>query len=148
MSVQIDGWQFIVELTHLYRDVMQITEQATGMSQSRLQIMHELFHAEELTQAELQHHLGVEGAVITRIVKQLEAAGLVVRRADPRDNRFTLVALTPEARRISTVDTDTIKFKETIGAQIMEGLDEEERARLLDMMKRIQENVRAILKSE
>src|SRR5947207_462665 len=135
----IEGWQFVVELIHLYRDVTRIIEQQTGMSQSRLQILHELFHADELSQAELQERLGVEGAVISRIVKQLEGASLVSRRADPRDNRFTLVALSAEARRLHTTD-DTMKFKETFGAQLLEGLDEDERAQLLRAMKRIQEN--------
>jgi DNA-binding MarR family transcriptional regulator len=138
-----EGWQFVVELNHLYRDVSWIIEQQTGMSQSRLQILHELFHAGELSQAELQERLGVEGAVITRIVKQLEAAGLVSRRADPRDNRFTLVALSAEARRLQSAD-DTMKFKETFGAQLLEGLDEDERTQLLRAIKRIQENVEAI----
>jgi DNA-binding MarR family transcriptional regulator len=138
-----EGWQFVVELNHLYRDVSWIIEQQTGMSQPRLQILHELFHAGELSQAELQERLGVEGAVITRIVKQLEAAGLVSRRADPRDNRFTLVALSAEARRLQSAD-DTMKFKETFGAQLLEGLDEDERTQLLRAIKRIQENVEAI----
>ena len=33
-------------------------------------------------------------------MKQLEEAGVVARWADPRDNRFTLVALTDEGRRL------------------------------------------------
>src|SRR5262245_36319559 len=98
------GGQFLVDLTHIYRDTMSVLEQAAGMSQSRLEIMHELFHADELSQADLQQHLGVEGAVVTRIVKQLEAAGLVTRRPDPQDNRYTLVALSTEARRASETD--------------------------------------------
>ena len=139
----IDGWQFVVELIHLYRDVARIIEQQTGMSQSRLQILHELFHANELSQAELQERLGVEGAVITRIVKQLEADELVTRRADPRDNRFTLVAMSDEARRRHTSD-DITNFKETFGAQLIEGLSESELRRLLNMLKHIQENAEAI----
>ena len=140
----IDGWQFVVELIHLYRDVTKIIEHHTGMSQSRLQILHELFHNEELSQAELQERLDVEGAVITRIIKQLEAANLVTRRADPRDNRFTLVALSPEARRTQATDETTNKFKETFGAQLLEGFNEAEQQQLLSMLKRIQENAEAI----
>jgi DNA-binding MarR family transcriptional regulator len=33
-------------------------------------------------------------------MKQLEEAGLVLRRVDPHDNRFTLVSLTPEGRQL------------------------------------------------
>ncbi|MGE5531180.1 MAG: MarR family winged helix-turn-helix transcriptional regulator, partial [Bacteroidota bacterium] len=46
--------------------------------------------------SDLQRNLDVDGATITRQVKQMEAEGLLQRRADPKDNRFTLVALTPE----------------------------------------------------
>jgi DNA-binding MarR family transcriptional regulator len=146
MTTQSDGWQFYVELVHLYRDMMRVTEQATGMSQSRLEIMHELFHAEEMSQADLQQHLGVEGAVVSRIVKQLEAAGMVTRRPDPRDNRFTLVALSPEARR-RHADIEGARFKETFGAHIFEGLSEADRDNLMQMLKHISENVRTARES-
>src|SRR5262249_50793049 len=131
------------ELIHLYRDVMRIIERHTGMSQSRLQILHELWHAEEMSQAQLQQHLGVEGAVITRIVKQLEAEGLVTRRADPQDNRFTLVMLSAKARRHHT-GTEAMKFKEAFAEQLLQGLDTEERDHLLCVMRQIGENARAI----
>ncbi len=140
MSIQEDGWQFNVDLVHLYHNMMRITEQATGMSQSRLEILHELAHREEMSQAELEQHLGVEGAVITRIVKQLEAAGMVSRRPDPQDNRYTLVALTPEARRMQT-GSEAMEFRQNFGAALMSGLDESERAQLLKLIKRVSENV-------
>ncbi len=143
MTIQEDGWHFNVELTHLYRDVMWITEQATGMSQTRIEIMHELFHADELSQAELQQHLGVEGAVVTRIVKQLEAAGMVSRRPDPNDNRFTLVSMTDYARSQHASHT-AATFKQNLGEQLMAGLTEDDRANLLRMIEIVQKNARGI----
>src|SRR5690349_10766881 len=109
MTLESYGAQFITLLRHLYRDAMRITEQQTGMSQTRLELMHDLSHADEMSQAELQQRLGVEGAVITRIIKQLEAMGLVTRRADPQDNRYTLVSLSAEGRAAQT-GTETTKF--------------------------------------
>lgn len=139
----IDGWQFMIELNHLYRAITRITEHQTGMSQTRLQILHELFNSEELSQAELHQRLGVEGAVITRIVKQLETTGLVTRRPDPQDNRFTLVTLSAEARRLS-ITTDILAFKETLRTQLLDGLNETEQEQLLHLLKHIQENARAM----
>jgi DNA-binding MarR family transcriptional regulator len=133
-----EGAQFIIELSHLYREVMRVTERQTGMSQSRLEILHELWHADEMSQADLQRHLGVEGPVITRIVKQLEAAGLVTRRPNPRDNRFTLVALTPEARHLTR--DENMQFKEEFGEHLLDGLDKQERAQLLRMIRHILDN--------
>ena len=36
----------------------------------------------------------MNGAVVTRIIKQMEVEGLIARRADPADNRYMLVRLT------------------------------------------------------
>src|SRR5262249_35471546 len=140
MGGQVDSWQIFVALTHLYRDMMRVVEQETGMSQTRMEILHELFHADEISQADLQQHLGVEGAVVTRIVKQLEAAGLITRRPDPQDNRFTLVSLSAEARRRQT-GADMAQFKDKFGARLVKGLDEAEQTHLLQMLKHLQENI-------
>lgn len=142
-----DGAQFVIGLTHLYREVMRATERRTGMSQSRMEILHELWHADEMSQADLQRHLGVEGPVITRIVKQLEAAGLVTRRPDPRDNRFTLVALTPLARRYAE-DRESTQFQDEYGEQLLAGLDPAERAQLLYLTRHVLENARRLRQSE
>ena len=37
---------------------------------------------------------------VTRILKELEARGLLVRETDPEDRRRTLAALTPEGREL------------------------------------------------
>jgi len=42
----------------------------------------------------LQQYLLLDGATITRLVKQFESEGLVSRRLDPQDNRYTLASLT------------------------------------------------------
>ena len=103
----------------------------------------QLFHAEELSQADLQQHLGVEGPVITRIVKQMEAEGLVTRRADPKDNRYTLVAMKPEIRA-QRYSGGMSNFREVLGAHLMAGLNEEDRANLLRMIAQIAANASAL----
>lgn len=135
------GEDFLVELTHIYRDAMKVIEQKTGMSQSRLEIMHELSHAPELSQASLQQHLGVEGAVITRIVKQLEQQGLVTRRADPNDNRFTLVSLSPYGKEMSA-KSENKKFHKEYAAGLMKDLTQAERTQLLKLMQKVRANAR------
>jgi DNA-binding MarR family transcriptional regulator len=139
----IDEWTIVVELMHLYRDVMRITEQSTGMSKSRLEIMHDLMHVDEMSQADLARHLGVEGAVVTRIVKQLEAEGLVTRRADPRDNRYTLVALSAHARALNITD-DAENFKNAFTTDLFDGLSTADRVELLRLLGHLQKNAHAI----
>lgn len=77
---------------HVFRAAF---ESFMGMPMSRMRLLGYMYSRGELSQADLQRYLEVDGATITRQVKQMEAEGLLQRRADPQDNRFTLVALTP-----------------------------------------------------
>lgn len=69
-------------------------EEYVGISETRLRLLAHLYGGQEVSQADLQRRLRIDGAVITRQVKQMEAEGFLVRRPDPSDNRFTLVNLT------------------------------------------------------
>jgi DNA-binding MarR family transcriptional regulator len=142
MSAGADGWQFLVRVAHLYRDMMRATVEQTGVSKTRLEILDVLADDGELSQAELQRRVGVEGPVITRIVKHLEAEGLVTRRRDPTDNRYTLVALNFDVKAKRNT-AEMVKFKQAFGERIMRGINETERAVLLDVIKRVQENFRS-----
>lgn len=53
-----------------------------------------------LQMGELSRRMLVTGGNVTGIVDQLEAAGLIVRTADPADRRAYLVKLTKEGRRL------------------------------------------------
>jgi len=131
------GSPFIV-LTHLHRDMSRAFSQRVGMSFSRILVLHELMHAGEISQTELQQRLGMEGALITRFAKQMEAAGLITRRVDPKDNRFMLVALAPAGRQfMEEMGTVSEEFE----SRLLEGLSEEERSSMVRAMKRIQENL-------
>lgn len=130
--------QFIVLLVHLYRDMVRAYERHVGMSQSRLELLRELCHKDEMSQTALGQHLGIEGAAVTRFVKDMEATGLITRRVDPQDNRFTLVSLAPEGR---CVIQEARELKKEFEAQIMEGLSAEERALLINAIQHIQENL-------
>lgn len=125
-------------LTHLYRDMSRAISQNAGMSFSRLLVFHELIHGGELSQAELQKRLGMEGALVTRFVKQMETSGLVRRRADPRDNRFTLVALTAKGREeLEKIESLRAKSEN----ELLQGLDQKEKTVLVRCLKKIQENI-------
>lgn len=65
-----------------------------GMSRARGILFHMMRLDREVSQAAIQQRLGIDRSAVTRIVKQMEADGLVTRRPDPSDNRFTLVQLT------------------------------------------------------
>lgn len=85
-------------IARLFYDVKPVFEQFVGLSQARWRILSNLRSHEQLSQSTLQQRIQVDPAAITRQVKQLEEEGLVVRRSDPQDNRFTLVSLTEAGR--------------------------------------------------
>jgi len=88
-------------LARTHHEVGVALEREAGMSRSRLHVLASLRGGEELTQSTLQQLLGVDGAAITRQVKQMEVDGLVQRRSHPDDHRFTLVCLTAQGKRVA-----------------------------------------------
>src|SRR5262249_40871431 len=92
----------------------------------------------EISQAELAQRLDMEGALLTRFVKRMEADGLLTRRVDPRDNRFTLVSLAPAGQAIlEKMD----RLGESFEAELLDGLSKDELASLVPMLKHIQANL-------
>src|SRR4051812_32812618 len=72
---------------------------SVGMSPQRVRILVRLHRNGETSHSTLRQVLGVDGASITRLVKELEREGLIGRRTDPADNRYTLAALTTAGAR-------------------------------------------------
>jgi DNA-binding MarR family transcriptional regulator len=124
-----------------YFDLIGAFGRQVGIRQARLELLAQLRHADEVSQAKLQQRLGVDGAAITRTLKPLEAEGLVTRRADPRDNRFTLVALTEVGRCL--VD-DVMARRAPFEALVTDGLSEDELAVFRRCLERMRANVRAL----
>ena len=61
-------------------------------------VMMTLYQGTECQQGAVAETLQVDKALLSRTVSQLEALGLVCRRADPSDGRAQLLDLTPEGR--------------------------------------------------
>lgn len=92
---------------HLFREIMRSHQavthaftRAVGMPGSRLVLLRLLATSEPAEPGVLQiaRCLGVDPAAITRQVQEMEAGGLVARRADPLDRRRSLVRLTDAGR--------------------------------------------------
>jgi DNA-binding MarR family transcriptional regulator len=127
-----------VVLTHLHRDIARAFSRHMGMSFSRILVLHELMHTGEISQTELGQRLGMEGALLTRFAKQMEASGLISRRVDPLDNRFTLVSLTSAGQQVFK---EVEALSEVFEAHLLAGLSEEDQARMVRSMKHIQDNL-------
>ncbi|WP_050979705.1 MarR family winged helix-turn-helix transcriptional regulator [Fictibacillus macauensis] len=126
------------ELHHL---ISPKFERCTGMSASRLQLLHLLYDHGEISQSALQKEANIDSAAITRHLKQLEAQEKVVRRKNPEDHRVTLVTLTEQG--IDEMDAYR-RERDTFVTNLLQGFSDEELPTLLAMLHRIRDNANRI----
>ncbi len=116
----------------LNKQISSKFERCAGISASRLQLLCKLYQVEEISQTLLQKEVGIDGAAVTRHLKQLEATEMVTRRTKPEDNRVTLVRLTDYGRaRIVIFKQERSQFV----AQLLQSFDETQRNQLADMLQ-------------
>lgn len=116
----------------LNKQISSKFERCAGISASRLQLLCKLYQVEEISQTLLQKEVGIDGAAVTRHLKQLEATEMVTRRTKPEDNRVTLVSLTDYGRaRIVIFKQERSQFV----AQLLQSFDETQRHQLADMLQ-------------
>ncbi|WP_249901909.1 MarR family transcriptional regulator [Paenibacillus sp. PK3_47] len=116
-------------------------ERCAGISPTRLRLLNELFQVEEISQIALQKQIGIDAAAVTRHLKGLEESGTITRRNNPADNRVTLVSLTPQGRdKMHCYKEEKDRFISSLFA----GFSEQERRLLIDMLTRLQHNIKSL----
>lgn len=134
------GETLVQLLSRTYHALVPQFERHVGMSRARWAVLTLLQREGEISQTAIQQQLSVDGAAITRQVKQLEEEGLALRRAAPHDNRFTLVALTPAGQALAaSMDDQRQSFEAIVGA----GLEPGDVAALRRCLIQIRENMLA-----
>ncbi|MDO6656132.1 MarR family winged helix-turn-helix transcriptional regulator [Anaerobacillus sp. 1_MG-2023] len=133
--------EILYQLNDIYKQMSPKFERCTGISQSRLELLHKLFEVDEISQTALQKEVNIDSAAVTRHLKQLEVKKMVARRKNPDDNRFTFVRLTEEGRdRIASFR----KEKEQFIQKVLKDFTEQEQSELSNMLNRIQNNIKEI----
>lgn len=133
--------KIILQLNEIYKLMSPKFERCTGISQSRLELLHKLIEVDEIKQTALQQQVNIDSAAVTRHLKQLEEKGIVSRRKNPEDNRITFARLTANGRKKIEY---YCKEKESFIAQVFEGFTEEERTVLSELLKKVHNNVKKI----
>lgn len=129
------------QLAYVCSESRQSFDQHIGMSQPRRQLLALLSREGEMSHAVLQQQLGLDGATITRLVKQFEAEGVLSRRLDPQNNRYTLVSLTAPGQQIVAGLSAAHKLFQT---QLLTGISSEEQEVMLRALERLRANIRTI----
>ena len=88
------------------------------------QVLSSAAHGAVGSQLALAQHLGVDRTVMTYLLDDLEAAGLIERRPDPADRRARRVVATPHGTELLATLNDRLREAE---AYVLAPLDQEAR---------------------
>jgi DNA-binding MarR family transcriptional regulator len=100
----IPGFPLAILLQHtgkLLDDQVRQQLDELGVHPGQGHVLRLLAARDGVTQAELTRLMRLAAPTVSGILGRMEAAGLVVRRPDPRDERLTRVRLTPSGRAVS-----------------------------------------------
>ncbi len=101
-------------------------------------VLEALWREDGLTPGELARRIGVETPTVVRGVGRMEAAGLVVRRDDPRDGRLVRVYLTDRGRELEGIIPQA---ENTLIEGAFSGFSTKEREQLTRLLSRVLENL-------
>ncbi|MCW2859651.1 MAG: MarR family transcriptional regulator [Actinoallomurus sp.] len=133
--------RFFRELGGAYAEIRQAFAQHVGMSAPRLQVLMRLWWNGETSHSDLRQALSLDGASVTRLIKEFEAEGMVSRRLDPADNRYTLARLTPAGERAAA---DLERSHQAYQVRLLDGVTAQEQEIVLGALQRLCTNVARI----
>lgn len=90
------------------------------------------------TQSEIARELCIKPASLTVMVKRMEQAGLIIRRADEKDMRITRVFISEAGRKTSR---KTARLFGEVVEQIYQGVSEEQLKIYYSVLKIIEKNL-------
>ncbi|WP_010127622.1 MarR family winged helix-turn-helix transcriptional regulator [Sphingomonas sp. KC8] len=127
------------DTARIFRYRFDARARALGVTRQQWRALFHISRNEGLNQAELADHLEVERITLCRMIDRLAEAGLVERRADPRDRRVWRLHLLPPAHAI-------VEKLSEIGLEMEQettnALGETHRNELVDSLKRLREALR------
>jgi DNA-binding MarR family transcriptional regulator len=112
---------------------------AAGLHAGQEQFLSSLWAVDGLTQVELAQNMCVQPPTVNKMLSRLEAAGLVERRLDPDDNRFSRVYLTAQGRKVKH---DVEQAFAKLEARVVANLSLEERVILRRLLLQVNENLK------
>lgn len=112
-----------------------------GLATAQLPVLSMLRDGERLSQAELARAARVEQPTMAQLLARMERDGLIRREPDPRDRRSSLVMLTDVA--LGRLPAGRRVLREG-NAEMTRGLSSEEVETLVDLLRRVLDNVESM----
>ncbi|MHA7965209.1 MarR family winged helix-turn-helix transcriptional regulator [Paenibacillus sp. CAU 1782] len=122
------------EITKLYRPLLQ----NLGLTYTQYIAMLALWEQDKITVSELGSRLYLDSGTLTPLLKKLEAAGLVTRTRDKKDERSVLIELTEQG---AALREQALHIPEQLACQL--GATPQEGIELLKLMHTLMDRIQA-----
>jgi len=86
-----------IAVNRLYKPMLD----KLGLTYPQYLVLSTLWEQDGLTVSAIADRLALESSMITPLLKRLEAAGLVIRTRNPRDERQVIVTLTAKGKSLN-----------------------------------------------
>lgn len=131
------GYQ-LIQVLKAHRHLAEAGFSAFGIYVGQEFILFRLAEQDGIAQSELAEHLCVEAPTVTKMVRRMEAAGLVERRQDPEDGRLSRVFLTAKGR---AAEQSARRVWHELEATTVKGLSDAEQMLLHRLLVQIGDNL-------
>jgi DNA-binding MarR family transcriptional regulator len=127
-------------IMHLYRSAQQRSLRAGPHDLAHMEIKVLGFFARRpgATQSDLAAHSGRDKAQLARLIRGLRDRGLLEAKADETDKRSTRLALSEAGKEMFAA---LHRHDGALAEAALEGIAEEDRATLLDLLERVRANL-------
>jgi DNA-binding MarR family transcriptional regulator len=129
-------------IMHLYRSAQQRSLRAGPHDLAHMEIKVLGFFARRpgATQSDLAAHSGRDKAQLARLIRGLRDRGLLDAKADETDKRSTRLALSEAGKEMFAA---LHRHDGALAEAALDGIAEEDRATLLDLLERVRANLEA-----
>ncbi len=140
-SIHYTFSQSLIFLSRRWRNLMNEELRAVGQSQARWGTLYWInVFGDSLNQTELAERIGVEQQTLGRVLRDLQAEGLIERVNSQRDQRAKVIRLTPAARPVMQ---QIAKIQEAVRARLLDGIDPKDLSACMSVFASILSNMDA-----
>ena len=110
--------QLLWAVAHGLESASQRMHAMVGVTSPQRLVLRLIDHYGRAAPGDLADVLHVDPSSLTGVVRRLEQAGLIQRRADPRDGRRAILTLTPRGQKLNDQRVGTVEasVKRTLGS--------------------------------
>lgn len=131
----------IIETSRLLRSLVELRLRPYGMTRAQYATLAKLQRQDGLMQTELAESLEVQPIAMVRLIDQLSAEGLIERRPDSADRRCNRLFITEGGKAHLTKVSG---FKERLGAELFDGIADDDLRQLLGTLGQMHRNIKQI----